>query len=470
MNIIVVGLSHKTAPIEIRERLAVPESRMGEALSRLCSYPGIKEGILLSTCNRVEVYAVVEEIESGYSRVREFLADTHLSLSSEQLTPHLYWHAGDKAIAHLFRVAASLDSMIVGESQILGQLKDAFEIALTHKATGLILNKVVKKAISVAKRVRTETKIAEMAVSVSYAAVELAKKIFSNLSEKTVLLVGAGEMAKLAARHLMAHGVHQVRITTRSPHAAMDLAGRFNATPIPFEEFRDDMATADIVLVSTGASHYLISAEDVQRAVRQRMNRPMFLIDISVPRNIDPAVRHIDNAFLFDIDDLKMRVEQNREERLQEAEKAERMVAEEVVVLRQWLKSLEVTPTIVALRARTEKIKRGELEKTLGRLGHLSSQERELVESLASAIVNKLIHGAMVTLKAEANSSGGAAFVEAARRFFNLDEALTGQSDDSNRNGRCDRLAPFATPAPMPEPFVTEEATEASREQAGEKR
>lgn len=470
MNIIVVGLSHKTAPIEIRERLAVPESRMGEALSRLCSYPGIKEGILLSTCNRVEVYAVVEDIESGYSRVQEFLADTHLSLSSEQLTPHLYWHAGDKAIAHLFRVAASLDSMIVGESQILGQLKDAFEIALAHKATGLILNKVVKKAISVAKRVRTETKIAEMAVSVSYAAVELAKKIFSNLREKTVLLVGAGEMAKLAARHLMAHGVRQVRITTRNPHAAMDLACRFNATPIPFEEFRDDMATADIVLVSTGASHYLIGAEDVQRAVRQRMNRPMFLIDISVPRNIDPAVRHIDNAFLFDIDDLKMRVEQNREERLQEAEKAERMVAEEVVVLRQWLKSLEVTPTIVALRARTEEIKRAELEKTLGRLGHLSTHERELVQNLASAIVNKLIHGTMVTLKAEANSSDGAMFVEAARRFFCLEEAPTGRSGDGNRSDRWDRFARLVTPAPRPEPFVAEEATEASGEQAGEKK
>ena len=322
MHIVVVGLSHKTAPVEVREKLAIPESRMGEALMRLCSYPGVREGILLSTCNRVEVYAVVEELELGYSRIQEFMADAHLSLSSEQLTPHLYWHTGDRAISHLFRVAASLDSMIVGESQILGQLKDAFEIALTHKATGVILNKVVKKAISVAKRVRTETKIAEMAVSVSYAAVELAKKIFSDLRDKTVLLVGAGEMAKLAARHFVASGVRHVRVTTRSPQHAVELADRFNGTAVAFEQFRDDMASADIVLVSTGAAHYLVNSDDVQRAVTQRMNRPIFLIDISVPRNIDPAVRHIDNAFLFDIDDLKQRVEKNREERLSEAQRA----------------------------------------------------------------------------------------------------------------------------------------------------
>ncbi|MGQ0812024.1 MAG: glutamyl-tRNA reductase [Nitrospiraceae bacterium] len=441
MHIIVVGLSHKTAPVEVREKLAVPESRMGEALSRLCSYPGVKEGILLSTCNRVEVYAVVEEIDSGHGRVQEFLADTHLSLSSEQLTPHLYGHTGDRAIGHLFRVAASLDSMIVGESQILGQLKDAFDVALTHKTTGVILNKVVKKAISVAKRVRTETKISEMAVSVSYAAVELAKKIFSNLSEKTVLLVGAGEMGKLAARHLIAGGVHQVRITTRNPLQALDLAKRFGGIPIPFDAFRNDMATADIVLVSTGAGHYLVGADDVQRAVRQRMNRPMFLIDISVPRNIDPAVRHIDNAFLFDIDDLETRVEQNREERLHEAEKAERMVVEEVGILRQWLKSLEVTPTIVALRNRTEDIKRAEVEKVLARMSSLSTQDRELVEGLASAIVNKLIHGTMVTLKAEASSSGGEAFIEAARRFFSLDEATAVNSlPDPLRNGTYDSV------------------------------
>ncbi len=425
MHLIVVGLSHKTAPVEIREKLAVPESRLGEALGRLCSYQGVREGVLLSTCNRVEVYSVVDDVESGYGRIQEFLADTHLSLSSEQLTPHLYWHTGDRAIGHLFRVAASLDSMIIGESQILGQLKDAFEVALAHKTTGVIMNKVVKKAISVAKRVRTETKIAETAVSVSYAAVELAKKIFSNLDEKTVLLVGAGEMAKLAARHLISQGVRHVRITTRTPQHAIDLADKFGGTPVPFNRFKDEMVAADIVLVSTGAAHYLISAEDVQRVVDKRGNRPVFLIDISVPRNIDPAVRYVDNAFLFDIDDLKHRVQQNRAERLQEAEKAERMVVEEVVATVEWMKSLEVTPTIVALRSRVDEIKQAEVEKVLGRLAHLSPQDRELVEGLASSIVNKLIHRTMVTLKAEINSSNGPAFVEAARRFFHLDRPLT---------------------------------------------
>ncbi len=462
MHLIVVGLSHKTAPVEIRERLAVPESRLGEALTRLCSYPGVKEGILLSTCNRVEVYSVVEDVDTGYGRIQEFLADTHLSLSSEQLTPHLYWHTGDRAIAHLFRVASSLDSMIIGESQILGQLKDAFEIALAHKTTGVIMNKVVKKAISVAKRVRTETRIAEMAVSVSYAAVELAKKIFSNLHEKTVLLVGAGEMAKLAAKHLIANGVEHVRITTRTPQHAVDLAEKFGGTAVPFDQFKDDMASADIVLVSTGAAHYLVGAEDVHRAVQERMNRPMFLIDISVPRNIDPAVRHVDNAFLFDIDDLKHRVEQNRAERVQEAEKAERMVIEEVAMILDWMKSLEVTPTIVALRNRVEDIKRAEVDKVLGRLGHLSAQDRELVEGLASSIVNKLIHRTMVTLKNEVNSSSGPAFVEAARQFYALDRpaSSTQPTETYSESSRylTDGRAQSETDEPAPAPSVPKRA------------
>ncbi len=436
MHLIVVGLSHKTAPVEIREKLAVPDSRLGEALNRLCSYPGVKEGVLLSTCNRVEVYSVVDEIEAGYGRIQEFLADTHLALSSEQLTPHLYWHSGERAIAHLFRVAASLDSMIIGESQILGQLKDAFEIALAHKTTGVIMNKVMKKAISVAKRVRTETKISEMAVSVSYAAVELAKKIFSNLEEKIVLLIGTGEMAKLAARHMIAQGVRHVRITTRTPQHAINLAAKFGGTPVPFDQFKEEMVSADIVLVSTGAAHHLVDAEAVRRAVKERMNRPMFLIDISVPRNVDPAVRHVDNAFLFDIDDLKHRVEQNLAERVQEAEMAELIVVEEVTVMLEWMKSLEVTPTIVALRSRVDEIKLVEVEKVLGRLAHLSPQDRELVEGMASSIVNKLIHRTMVTLKTEVNSSNGPAFVEAARRFFHLDQP---SSPDQQVEGYAER-------------------------------
>jgi glutamyl-tRNA reductase len=238
------------------------------------------------------------------------------------------------------------------------------------------------------------------------------------------LLVGAGEMAKLAARHFIASGVRHVRVTTRTPQHAVALADRFSGTAVPFEQFREEMATADIVLVSTGAAHYLVSSDDVQRAVKQRMNRPMFLIDISVPRNIDPAVRHVDNAFLFDIDDLKSRVEQNRGGRLQEADRAEHMVIDEVGAVQQWLKSLEVTPTIVALKSRVENIKRTEVEKAMGRLGHLGPQERAMVEAMASSIVNKLIHNTMVTLKSEVASADGAAFVEAARRFFNLVEAV----------------------------------------------
>ncbi len=446
MHLIVIGLSHRTAPIEVREKLAVPPSRLGEALHRLRIYPGIKEGFLLSTCNRVEVYAVVDDMEAGYAGVHSFLADTHLALSSDQLTPHLYHHIDDRAIGHLFRVAASLDSMVVGEPQILGQLKEAFESALTHKASGMILNKLVKKAISVAKRVRTETKIAEAAVSVSYAAVELAKKIFSNLSEKTVLLVGAGEMAKLATQHLVNNGVRRVMITTRDSVSATELAKRFDGTAIPFEEFRREMAEADIVLCSTGASHYLIHTEDVQRAVRLRMNRPIFLIDISVPRNIDPAVRDIDNAFLFDVDDLETRVEQNREGRRSEAVKAERLVEEEVGAIQQWIKSLEVTPLIVALRKRADEIKQAELDKALTRLKHLSQQDREAIEGLASAVVNKLLHGSLVTLKAEADSAAGALYLEAARRFFNLvDNGNAGCSTGTMEGEEQDR-----SPQPYP--------------------
>lgn len=422
MNIIVLGLNHRTAPVELRELLAISDSRMGEALARLRAYSGINEAMYLGTCNRVEVYAVVEKGEWGFRKLEDFLVSTHFSLSPEDLLPHLYRYSDEEAIAHLFRVSASLDSMVVGEPQILGQVKAAYELALTHRSSGVILNKVVKKAISVGKNVRTNTRIGEYAVSVSYAAVELAKKVFSNLQQRVVLLVGAGEMGKLAAQHLVNHGVKEVLLTTRNHHRALTLAERFHGNAVPYEQLSSTLSKADIIICATGASHFVISKDDIEGAVHQRMNRPIFLIDISVPRNIDPAVKDVDNAFLFDIDDLKAHVGHNQDERLKEAETAEKMVKEEVGIMVAWVRGLEATPTIVALRKKAEDIKNTELEKVFNRLGELSEKDRITIEGLASAIVNKLLHGPLVTLKAEAQSQNGFAFIEAARRFFELRE------------------------------------------------
>ncbi len=434
MNIIVLGLNHRTAPVELRELLAIPESRMGEALARLRAYPGIKEAMYLGTCNRVEVYAVAEKGEWGYRKLEDFLVATHFSLSAEELLPHLYRYSDEEAIAHLFRVSASLDSMVVGEPQILGQVKEAYEFALTHRSSGVILNKVVKKAISVGKHVRTNTRIGEYAVSVSYAAVELAKKVFSNLQQRVVLLVGAGEMGKLAAQHLVNQGVKEVLLTTRNQHRALALAERFQGHAVPYDQLRSTLARADIVICATGAPHFVISKDDVESAVHQRMNRPIFLIDITVPRNIDPTVKDVDNAFVFDIDDLKAHVGQNQDERLKEAETAEKLVKEEVGSMVAWVRGLEATPTIVALKKKAEEIKKTELDKVYHRLGTLSDKERVAIEGLASAIVNKLLHGPLVTLKAEAQSQNGFAFIEAARRFFEIRERDI-PSHDSQQKG-----------------------------------
>ncbi|RMH34918.1 MAG: glutamyl-tRNA reductase [Nitrospirae bacterium] len=460
MNIIVVGVSHKTAPVELRELLAIPVSRIGEALKRLVVYPSVKEGMFLATCNRVEVYAVVDDVDRGVSAVQEFLVHTHLAVSEEMLLPHLYRYVDDRAIAHLFRVAASLDSMVIGEPQILGQVKTAFELSLLHRASGVILNKVVRKALSVGKGVRTQTRIAEFAVSVSSAAVELAKKVFSNLHEKTVLLVGAGEMGKIAAQHLIRNGVRQVLLTTRNLHRAHALAERFHGKAIPFGELRSALVRADIVLCATGAPHYVIEREDVERAIRQRMNRPVFLIDITVPRNIDPAVKEIDNAFLFDIDDLENHVGHNQEERRREATKAEALIQQEVETISSWLRSLEATPTIVALKKRGDEIKQAELEKALGRLGPLTERERRTIESLATGIVNKLLHGSLVTLKTEAQSHNGLLFIEAARRFFDLPDdlqessELSGQADPAtSQHMTADEVPQNVEDEPLPAEF-----------------
>jgi glutamyl-tRNA reductase len=424
MNIVAVGLNHRTASVELRERLAVTEGRLPEALAALKGWPGVTEGLILSTCNRVEVYAVVRDTAQGFDSLREYLLKTSPAVCHEDLAPYLYYVDGADAIRHLFRVTASLDSMVVGEPQILGQVKEAFEAALSQKTTGMVLNKVVRKAITVGKRVRTETGIGANAVSVSYAAMELAKKIFQSLTGKTVMLIGAGEMAKLAARHLVQAGMQQVMITTRNYELAVDVAKRFNGVPIPFSDFPQEMATADIVICSTGASSYLIGAEDVQRALHTRRNRPMFLIDISVPRNIDPNVGAVDNAYLYNIDDLQGHVDKNMEQRRQEAMKAEDLVKSEVDASMKWMKSLEVLPTILALRRKADEIQRAEVNRIMAKLGTVSPRQRELVEELASGITNKLLHGALVALKAETDSANAPVFAEVAQRLFDLQKEV----------------------------------------------
>ncbi len=424
MNIVIVGLNHRTASVEIRERLSVPENKMGETLHQLTSGPMIEEGLILSTCNRVEIFAVVKETEKGLDAVKQFVIESHPEILPETLESALYLYASVDALRHLYRVASSLDSMIIGEPQILGQIKDAFEYAILHKTTGLILTKAFKKAISVAKRVRTETRISESAVSISYAAVELAKKIFGRLDSKSVLLIGAGEMSELAAQHFISSGVESITIANRSYDRALELAKTFNGVPVQFEDYPAELVKADIVLCSTGASHYLIGSEEVTKAIGLRQNRPIFFIDISVPRNIDPKINELDNIFLYDIDDLQMAVSSNLRSREREALKAEEIITEEIDRFTRWFKSLEAVPMIIALRDRAESIRQTELDKVSGKMGNLNTTQKEVLEHLTASIVNKLLHKPLTVLKEEVNSRNGNMMLEATRKLFDLEGLL----------------------------------------------
>jgi glutamyl-tRNA reductase len=420
MNIIIVGLSHKTAPVEIRERVAFAPTAMEKPLRQLVALPGIIEGLIVSTCNRVELYAVSRDTDSGIAQLRRFLAEFH-GLALEDLESHLYDQQGEAAIHHIFRVAASLDSMVIGEPQILGQIKTAYGYASEFKTAGLILNRLLHKAFSVAKRVRTETEIASNAVSVSFAAVELARKIFGTLEDKTVLLIGAGEMCELAARHFINNGVSRVHVTNRTFERAVKLAEEFGGKPILFENFADQLHQIDIVLTSTGAPNFILGHKTVEEVIRRRRYKPMFLIDIAVPRDIDPRVNNIENVYLYDVDDLQGVVQANLKERQKEAKKAEGIIEQEIEVFFRWLGSLEVVPTIVALRKRLEDIRRAELDKTLSSLKTLGDKEKKSIEALTTAIVNKILHPPMTLLKKSQSDPAGDNYVEAIRALFDLE-------------------------------------------------
>lgn len=421
MEILVVGLSHNTAPVELRERLHFPERELPKPLELLGQYPFILERMILSTCNRVEVYAVVEEAERARKAVVKFLSDYH-GLRPEEFEDKLYCYTQDMAVRHLFRVASSLDSMVVGEPQILGQVKEAYRAAITQDATGVILNHLLEQALRVAKRVRTETGIAQAACSVPSAAVELARKIFGDLAGRIAMILGAGEMAELAARHLLEEGVETILVSSRSFDRAQELAQQLRGRAIRFEEAKAELARADIVVSSTGAPHYVLYKVDLLGAIHLRKHKPIFLIDIAVPRDIDPAANEIENVYLYDIDDLEGVVQANVRERRKEAERAEAIVEKEVASFSSWLHSLGVVPTIVGLRRKMEAIKEAELQKTLSRLSHLSPEEQEAIAALTQAIINKILHEPMIELKRLATLQDGHLYARALQKLFGLDE------------------------------------------------
>ncbi|MEK6672320.1 MAG: glutamyl-tRNA reductase [Nitrospirota bacterium] len=398
MKILVIGLNHKTADVEVREKIAFNGQKLEEGLLRIRELPGVDEAVILSTCNRVEIYSDVKDPEQASDSIISFLSDFH-GIDKGVIKNALYTFSDNDAVIHLFRVASSLDSMVVGEPQILGQIKDAFEFALQKKTTGILLNRLMKKAISVAKRVRTETRIAENAVSISFAAAELARKIFTDLWEMSFMLLGAGEMAELAAKHMMSFGIKEVIVVNRTYERGCELAKEFDGRAARFEDLMKEMVHTDIIICSTGASSYVLKKDDMIRIMKERKQKPVFIIDISVPRNIDPEINDLDNVYLYDIDDLHGVVDANILERKKEAEKADLIIQEEIEGFKKWLNSLDSVPTIVAIREKAEAIKRDELERLTNRFPDLGEKERKAIEYMASAIVNKLIHPPTIALK-----------------------------------------------------------------------
>jgi len=409
MKLLITGLNHRTAPVEVRERVAFEGQSLSDALDQLKERPGLLEGMILSTCNRVEVAVTADEETDAGSAVEGFLSESR-SIARDWVSPHLYRYDGPEAIRHLFRVASSLDSMVVGEPQILGQMKAAYAVAkergaIKTAASGF-LDQVLTKAFNVAKRVRTETEIGESAVSVSYAAVALAREIFGSLKGQRVLVVGAGKMAESAARHLRRAGVLEILVTNRTRDRAVALAEEVGGMVIDYDRFHDALPEVDILLASSGAATYVVTCDEMRAAIGKRRNRPMFLIDIAVPRNIEPSVNKLDNVFLYDIDDLGKVVDTNLRGRMEVAQQAEVIIGEEVTRMMTRLKSREASPAIVSLREQAEQWRVGEIERRRAKLGALSPQQEEALEAITRGLTNKFLHEMIAKVRARDTGDG----------------------------------------------------------------
>lgn len=441
MQIIEVGLSHQTAPVEIREKLSFPEAALPEALRTLCPRNGCGpgyalEGAILSTCNRLEVYALVECADRGQEDVHEFLARVS-GTPRAALDAYLRAWEGEAAVAHLCRVACGLDSMVLGESQIQGQVAAAYQLAQAQGAAGPVMGSLFRAALQAGKRARTETAINRHATSISHVAVELALQIFQDLAAKTVVLVGAGEMAELAAKNLVDNGVGQLLVVNRSQGRAAALARQFGGEALGWDRLNQALWRSDIVISSTAAPHAILRPDTVGAAMRMRRNRPLFLIDIAVPRDVDPAVGELANVFLYDIDDLQRVVAANLEQRRREVPHVEAIVAQEVADFWAWFRARDVVPTIVNLRQHVDGIREAELAWAMSKLDGLSEQERNVVLAFSQRLVNKILHRPTVRLKEHADGPEAYLYTEALRDLFGIDDA-GGQRGGGERGGERD--------------------------------
>ena len=422
MELFVLGLNHDTASIDLRERLFFPERELPKALDALGEVPELAERMILTTCNRVEVYGVAEGPLSQTVESVVACLGRHRSLDPAQFDGAFYTHTAAAAARHVFRVASSLESMVLGEPQILGQVKSAYSIARAEQSTGIVLNNLLEQAFHVAKRVRTETGIASVPVSIASVAVDLARKIFGDLAGRTVLILGAGEMAELALRHLMDDGVQSILVANRTYERAVALAEQFRGRAVTYDSFQQEMLKADIVISATSAPHLILKKEDMQKIIQGRRHQPIFLIDIADPRDIDAACNEVDNVYLYNIDDLQSVAAANQKERQREAERAVPIVEREVELFLAWLRGLDVVPTIVSLRNRMEEIREAELRKAMSRLGDLTPEQRETIASLTTAMVNKILHQPMSELRRRAVHQDGHLYSTVLRRLFGLEE------------------------------------------------
>lgn len=452
MHIVVVGLNYRTAPVEVRERFTFAEKDLPQALEELKRTKSVLEGVIIATCNRTEIYVVVDRLHMCGYFIRTFM-EHWFGISREEFTEHLYIYEDQQAIRHLFRVTCGLDSMVLGETQILGQVRSAFLLSQSEKATGTWFNMLFKQAITLGKRAHSETAIGESAVSISYAAVELGKRIFGSFNGKKVLILGAGKMSELTAKHLSGAGADEVLVANRTFGRAQELAAKFDGKPCTMKEAMQRLNDIDILISSTGAEGYVITSSQVSKGMKQRADRPLFMIDIAVPRDIDPAISELDNVFLYDIDDLEGIVESNLEMRRGEAAKIEQMIDEEMEQFANWLQTLGLKPVIRALQEKSSQIHENTLDSLFNKLPELDERQRTVIRRLTKSIVNQMMHDPIHRIKEMVTDKQGADVLDLFTQIFALEDHLHESESESDQESGAAKEVVHAEEEMMPSSF-----------------